>query len=185
LTSTATTSEHAGVRGHAMTVLGLARGEGVVYVVEDIGDGDAPIAYRMYLTGERTGHLVPIHAWYERSDDAADIHARIAELAPRLEPLARTTTEAFMLSTRIVQRRALRVAEQDLPIRKFALQLRVEAVSGHGPSGHTTVTAFLRPHAELAEVWALPDGGALARVTFCGIPSGLGARKDTVVLLGA
>jgi len=37
-----------------------------------------------------------------------------------------------MLSTRVVQRRALRVAGQDAPIRKFALQLRVEPVSGVG-----------------------------------------------------
>ena len=88
-----------------------------------------------------------------------------------------------MLSTRVVQRRALRVAGQPVPIRKYALQLRVEAVSGYGPSGHTTVTAFLRPEAELAEVWALADGRAIARVTFTGIPSGFGQAKDTVVLL--
>ena len=56
-------------------------------------------------------------------------------------------------------------------------------MSGHGPSGHTTVTAFLQAHATLGEVWALPDGGAIARVTFTGIPSGLGLPKDTVILL--
>ena len=95
-----------------------------------------------------------------------------------------------MLSTRIVQRRALRVggavACGDLPIRKFALQLAIEPVSGTGPSGKTTVTAFLRPQAQLAEVWLLPGGeAAIARVTYTGIPSGLGLDKDTVVLLTA
>ena len=97
-----------------------------------------------------------------------------------------------MLSTRIVQRRALRVASHasgtltcsDLPIRKFALQLAVEPVSGHGPSGKTTVTAFLRPQAQLADVWLLPGGdAAIARVSYTGMPTGLGLDKDTVLLL--
>jgi hypothetical protein len=177
--------------GHRMTVLGVSRFDGVAYVVEEIGGGDAPVVYRLYLRGPRQGHLVPLHAWYERSNDIADLRARIAALAPTLEPLRPTTSEAWMLSTRIVQRRALRVAGpgcSELPIRKFALQLVVETVSGVGPSGRTTVTAFLQPHAQLAEVWSLAGSSgvpdvALARVTFTGIPSGIGLSKDTVILL--
>ena len=116
-----------------------------------------------------------------------------------------------MLSTRIVQRRALRVVgpagASELPIRKFALQLVVEPVSGIGPAGQSTVTAFLHPHAQLAEVWTraepidsgplqgkernhlaarVPSGSgrlAIARVTYTGIPSGVGLCKDTMVLL--
>jgi len=183
MTSTACTTDDCAARGHRMTLLGIARAEGVAYVVEELGELDAPIAYRLWLAGPRQGHLVPIHAWYEQCDDALAIRARIAELAGTLEQPARSTTEAWMLSTRVVQRRALRVAGQASPIRKFALQLRVEPVSGVGPSGHTTVTAFLHPNAELAEVWALPDGACVARVTYTGIPSGLGLAKDTMVLL--
>jgi hypothetical protein len=128
---------------------------------------------------------VPIHAWYEATDDADEIRARIAKVAATLDPIAKTTTEAWMLSTRVVQRRALRVAGQEAPIRKFALQLRVEPVSGVGASGATTVTAFLRPGAQLVEVFAIPgaQAQALARVSFTGVPSGLGLSKDTVVLL--
>jgi hypothetical protein len=92
-----------------------------------------------------------------------------------------------MLSTRIIQRRALRVSGPslcaDLPIRKFALQLLVEPVNGVGPSGKTTVTAFLRPQAQISEVWALGGGDAIARISYTGIPSGPGLSKDTVVLL--
>jgi hypothetical protein len=99
-----------------------------------------------------------------------------------------------MLSTRIVQRRALRVAGcTSLPIRKYALQLVVEPVNGDGPSGRSTVTAFLSPHARLSEVWSVarsaartaadPCDLAIARVSFTGIPSGPGLSKDTVVLL--
>ena len=171
--------------GHRMSILGVSRAEGVAYIVEELATGEAPIAYRMYLRGARQGHLVPIHAWYESDDDPDAIRARIAKVAATLEPIAKTTTEAWMLSTRVVQRRALRVAGQEAPIRKFALQLRVEPVSGVGASGATTVTAFLRPDAQLVEVFAIPGNPsqALARVSFTGVPSGLGLSKDTVVLL--
>jgi len=110
----------------------------------------------------------------------------IASIATTLQPVGKSTTEAWMLSTRIVQRRALRLGTGgEAPIRKFALQLRVEPVSGHGASGHTTVTAFLRPGATLREVWSIPGetATAVARVTYTGIPNGLGLSKDTVVLL--
>ncbi|MBA2542434.1 MAG: hypothetical protein H0V17_22525 [Deltaproteobacteria bacterium] len=178
------TGRDAALRGHRMTVLGVARAEGVAYIVEDLGPNETPIAYRLWLRGPREGHLVPIHAWYEHPHEAAEICARLAAIALTLEHASLSTSEAWMLSTRIVQRRALRVgACDDLPIRKFALQLMVEPVSGHGPSGKTTVTAFLRPQAQLTDVWAIPGGGAIARVTYTGIPSGLGLTKDTVVLL--
>jgi hypothetical protein len=184
MTSTATTTDEVTGLGHSMTLLGVSRSEGVAYVVEELGNGDAPIIYRLWLAGPRVGHLVPIHAWYEQCDDASEIRARIAAIATTLEPAGKSTTEAWMLSTRIVQRRALRVAGMQAPIRKFALQLRVEPVSGHGASGHSTVTAFLRPGATLAEVWSVPgSGSAIARVTYTGIPNGLGLPKDTMILL--
>jgi hypothetical protein len=184
MTSTASTCEEVDGLGHRMTVLGVGRVEGCAFVVEELGGGEAPIVYRLYIDGPRAGHLVPIHAWYEHDPDVEQIRARIAKLAVTLESCAKSTTEAWMLSTRIVQRRALRVAGQDAPIRKFALQLRVEPVSGMGATGATTVTAFLRPDARLVEVLAIPGSGSLlARVAFTGVPSGLGRSKDTVVLL--
>jgi hypothetical protein len=193
MTTTARITDEPAATGHRMTVLGVARLEGVAYVVEEVGDREPPVVYRLYLRGPRHGHLVPLHAWYERGDeDARSIRARIAALSPLLEPARPAPREAWMLSTRIVQRRALRVAGcASLPIRKFALQLVVEPVSGRGPSGRSTVTAFLQPHAQIAEVWTLARPGdelcnlAIARVTFTGIPSGPGMNKDTVVLLTA
>ncbi len=171
---------------HTMSLLGVAMYEGVAYVVEELGAGEVPIVYRLFLHGEREGHLVPLHTWYEQNLGEVALRARIAELARGLVPLTRTTHESWMLSTRVIQRRALRATGDNAalpPIRKFALQLSVEPVSGHGPSGKTTVTAFLRPDATLVEAWALPERGAIARITYTGIPSGLGQPKDTVVLL--
>lgn len=184
MTSTVCTTDEVIGLGHRMSLLGVAGSEGVAYVVEEISPTEAPIIYRLWLHGPRKGHLVPIHAWYEQCDDPAEIRARIASIATTLETVSKSTTEAWMLSTRIVQRRALRVTTGEAPIRKFALQLRVEPVSGHGSSGHTTVTAFLRPGATLAEVYAVPgEDCAIARVTYTGIPNGLGLPKDTMILL--
>jgi hypothetical protein len=184
MTSTACTTDEVNGLGHTMSVLGVSRAEGVAYVVEELGTNDAPIIYRLWFRGPRASHLVPIHAWYEQCDDPAEIRARIASIATTLEPAVKTTTEAWMLSTRVVQRRALRVATGEQPIRKFALQLRVEPVAGAGASGHTTVTAFLRPGATLAEVYSVPgEDCAIARVSYTGIPNGLGLPKDTMILL--
>jgi hypothetical protein len=184
MTSTVCTTDEVMGLGHTMSILGVARLEGVAYVVEEMANGEAPIIYRLWLRGPRQGHLVPIHAWYEQCEDPTEIRARIAAIATTLEPATPVTTEAWMLSTRIVQRRALRVAGSDAPIRKYALQLRVEPVAGTGVSGHTTVTAFLRPHATIAEVYSVPgEDSAIARVTYTGIPNGLGLPKDTMILL--
>ena len=183
MTSTAVITDDFSQCGHTMSVLGYSAVEAIVFLVEELGEGDAPIVYRLFLRGPRQGHLVPIHAWYEQCDDAAEIRERIAELALRLEPCPRVTTEAWMLSTRVVQRRALRTCDGETPIRKFALQLVVEPVSSVGPAGKTTVTAFLNAQARLTEVFALRGNMALARVTYTGIPSGVGLTKDTVVLL--
>ena len=68
------------VLGHCMTVLGISRFDGVAYVVEDIGADDAPIVYRLYLRGPRQGHLVPLRAWYEHSENVSELRARIAAL---------------------------------------------------------------------------------------------------------
>jgi hypothetical protein len=157
--------------GHRMSIAGSA--DGVAYVVEQLGDARESIIYKLFLRGPRQGNLVPC-----------------VKLPSELAPCTTTTTEAFMLSTRVVQRRALRLPTQDgspiaPPIRKYALQLRVEPVSGVGPSGASTVTAFLRPDARLVDVW-IPSGEsatAIARVTYTGVPNGLGLPKDTVVLL--
>jgi hypothetical protein len=168
---------------HTMRIVGASPSEGVAYAVEELG-GDTPIVYRLWLDGPRQGHLVPIHAWYEHCEGAAEIRARLAALAPTLTPVAPALPEAWMLSTRVVQHRALRIAPPSREcIRKFALQLKVEPVSRDGLFGTATVTAFLTPNASLVEVVTVGDGVGIARVSYTGIPSGVGKSKDTLVLL--
>jgi hypothetical protein len=176
--------------GNTMTVIGVSPVDRVAYVVEELG-GDphhrrlaAPIVYKLSLDGPREGHLVPIHVWYEPGVTAAEIRARIAAITPTLAPVTPVATEAWMLSTRVIHHRALRIAPPSREsIRKFALELKVEPVARGGAAGRTTVTAFLAPNATLATVWMVSADVAIARVTYTGIPSGLGLSKDTLVLL--
>jgi hypothetical protein len=185
MTATACTTDDAAddAWGHRMKCLGVSRRDGTAVIVEEIAPDEAPIVYRLYLRGPRMGHLVPLRAWYAHGASPRMIREKIAHLAPTLEPVARATKEAWMLSTRVIHRRALRTPNA-APIRSFALQLSVEPVASIGPSGRTTVTAVLRPGAQLAEVWAISGAdAAIARVSYTGIPTGVGAQKDTVILL--
>jgi len=187
MTATACTTdeESDAAWGHRMRCLGVSRRDGTAVIVEEIAPDEAPIVYRLYLRGPRMGHLVPLRAWYAHGASPRMIREKIAQLAPTLEPVTRATKEAWMLSTRVVGRRAVRQPVGGPPIRRFALQLRVEPVNGDGPSGSATVTAFLRPDAKLAAAWVVPGHKAtvIARVTYTGVPSGLGLPKDTAVLL--
>ncbi|MBC7977674.1 MAG: hypothetical protein H7138_22075, partial [Myxococcales bacterium] len=85
MTTTARVTDDASGLGHRMSVLGISRFDGVAYVIEEIGD-DVPVVYRLHLRGPRQGHLVPLHAWYEQSDDERDLRRRLAALTPTLEP---------------------------------------------------------------------------------------------------
>jgi len=191
LLGTSRTAQDARAHGDRMQILGVDRDADVAYVIEqpalasDQRSAAVPIVYRLYLSGARAGHVVPMRAWYEADVDEAAIRERVATLMPMLAPVMRATTEAWMLSTRVVHRRALRVGADAQPIRKFALQLRVEPVSGTGPLGYTTVTSYLTPNAELIEVSTIPGNSdlAIARVRYAGIASGLGVSKETCLLL--
>ena len=79
MTNTACVSEHgdATAIAHRMDILGVSRSEGVAYVIEELGAGETPVVYRLWLRGPRTGHLMPIHGWYEQSPSAEDIRAKL------------------------------------------------------------------------------------------------------------
>jgi hypothetical protein len=103
-----------------------------------------------------------------------------------LTPLAPLPLAGFELTTRVIQRRGLRVSSDGSPIRKFALSLGVrQQVGGFtAAAGRQVVTAYLRPRAALRQGFALPGGaGAVAIVTFCGTPLGVGADRDAAVLV--
>ena len=110
----------------------------------------------------------------------------LARMKVELTPLAPLPLAGFELTTRVIQRRGLRVSSDGSPIRKFALSLGVrQQVGGFtAAAGRQVVTAYLRPRAALRQGFALPGGaGAVAIVTFCGTPLGVGADRDAAVLV--
>lgn len=156
---------------HRMEVLGYHRGERAVYLREHVG-APMPIIHVVRTRGEHAGRMIAL----------SKPPAAIAELVPmdEIEP------DAWSLTTRVVQRRALRIPE-GRPIRKFAVQLTVDPVIGgrDALSGRTVVTAYLRPRAQLDRMWAIPgEPLALARVTYVGVPEGIGLDKHVALLVG-
>jgi hypothetical protein len=115
----------------------------------------------------------------------ARVAERVAALRATLEPLEPIEADAYLLTTRVIQRRALRVADGP-PIRKFTLTLSVEPIAGDpdpAPAGKVAVTAYLRARAALDQVWLVPGTElALARVTYLGVPSEIGHDKQAAVL---
>ena len=67
------------------------------------------------------------------------------------------------------------------------VQLTVEPLISGNPSGtaRTVVTAYLRPRAHLDRTWAVPgEPWALARVSYVGVPEGVGLEKHVAMLVG-
>jgi len=189
LTTTAATAPaapDAGAVPHALDVLGLDRARRAVYLV-DKAAGALPLVHVLHLAGEHAGRTILLRSWYEgtRAEVAARLGAQVRELAASLTPLDPVEPDAWILTTRVVQRRALRIPGGGPPIRKFSLQLSVEPLVA-GPdarTGRTTVTAYLRPRAALDRVWLIPgEPLALARVAFVGIPSDVGHARHAAVL---
>lgn len=141
------------------------------------------------LARERTGErvtatiVVPLRGEHAGAPMALAPDAA-SRLGATLQPLVPIAAAGFELTTRVIQRRGLRVVEGRAPIRKFALSLGVrQLVGGYAfAAGRQLVVAYLRPRATLRQAWALPGGlGALAIISYCGSPLGLGADRDAPV----
>jgi hypothetical protein len=157
---------------HRLHVLGFHRGERAVYLREEIGAAP-PVAYVVRTRGEHAGKMVAVRGL----DDRAAELTRMDALDPDL----------WSLHTRVVQRRALKMPNGGRPIRKFAVQLTVEPVTASPDTlrGRTVVTSYLRPRAHLDGVWCIPgEPLALARVTYVGVPEGIGLDKQVALLVG-
>ena len=157
---------------HRMEVLGYHRGERAVYLREEVGAA-LPLVHVVRTRGEHWGRMIALRDAGGRLDELT----RMEEIEP----------DAWSLTTRVVQRRALRLPDGGRPIRKFAVQLTVEPVIGGDEAirGRTVVTAYLRPRAHLARMWAIPgEPLALARVTYVGVPEGVGLDKHVALLVG-
>jgi hypothetical protein len=92
MTTTARVTDDDTAIGHRMTVLGVARLEGIAYVVEELGEGEAPVVYRLYLRGPRQGHLVPLHAWYDHGAEEIENQSRSVQASPAFLAAASRST---------------------------------------------------------------------------------------------
>jgi hypothetical protein len=190
LMSTTRIADETSTAGHRLDVLGLERDERAVYFAETMHDPldgdeqrDVPLIYRMHLRGPHAGHLIPLASWYDETA-IAELPERIAALTARLAVLPSIDPDQWMLTTRVIQHRAIRVVSSTLPVRKFALQLTVEPGDAAGPPTRAVVTAYLRPRASLDAAWSVPGAdAAVVRVTYLGVPSGLGLPKQTALLV--
>lgn len=167
---------------HRLEVLGYHRGDRAVYLREDVG-GPQPIIHVLRTRGEHAGKMVAMRSWYE---GARPLDARLAALCNELSALDELDPEPWTLTTRVVQRRALRLPNGGAPIRKFAVQLTVEPAMGREDAviGRTVVTSYLRPRARIDRAWAVPgEPLALVRVAYVGVPEGVGLDKHVALLV--
>jgi hypothetical protein len=172
LTSTSTTASEPAVvpPAHQLEILGLDRASGRVFVRERTG-AKSTIAV-IATSGGAAGTTIPLAPG-----------TRAAERP--LQPLAPLDPHGWELTTRVIQRRGLRVLGDDTPIRKFALGLTVQQRLGGTlvAHGRAVATAYLRPRAALLSVWSVPGAAiAIALVAYCGVPTGIGVDKQIAVL---
>ncbi|MBZ0234090.1 MAG: hypothetical protein K8M05_17300 [Deltaproteobacteria bacterium] len=161
------------VTSHRLEVLGWDRFTRRVYVVEH-ADG-RPTLFVIATSGEHAGAMLPL------SGD----ELRIARLRGELASLDAAPRRGWELTTRVVQRRGLRLASMTTPVRKFALGLSVTQKLGGVPiaGGRATVTAYLRPRAVIDRLWQVPgERLVVAVVTYCGVPAGIGFDRQVAIL---
>lgn len=190
LMSTSRIADDAAGAGHRLELLGQHPGDRALYFVETMHDADTadptlavPLVYRMHTVGPHAGHLIPLASWYDERT-IGELPSRIATLTRAVAMPAATDPEMWMLTTRVIQHRAIRLASSERAVRKFALQLTVEPGDGVGPPSRAVVTAYLRPRATLDAAWAIPNTDhAVVRITYVGVPSGLGLHKQTALLV--
>jgi len=157
---------------HSLDVVGYDRASRRIYARE--------------LAGETVEHIVAIPT----SGEAAGATLALApdaldRLGLDLEAMTCVDPRGYELTTRVIQRRGLRITGVPSPIRKFALALgfRYTLAGLVVSAGRQVVTAYLRPRAALRQVWVVPGLSiALAVVTYCGAPIGMGADKEAPIL---
>ena len=157
---------------HSLDVVGYDRASRRIYARELAGDA---VVHTVAIPTSGEGAGVPLSL----APDALD------RLAVDLEPMSCVDPRGYDLTTRVIQRRGLRIAGVPSPIRKFALALgfRHNLAGMIISAGRLVVTAYLRPRVTLRQVWVVPGQPlAVAIVTYCGAPIGIGADKEAAVL---
>lgn len=172
-----------------LEMLGYDPAQRKVYMLEHVLDGSdrLPQLYAIRTHGWLAGRTNPVHGWY--TGDGNDVTGRFTErreqLKRRLSPLFAVGDDHFRMNTRVAKRRAVRMAPDAMPVRKYDLRVTVRPVAKGKviPMGaRKTVTAYLRPRARLVQVWAHPGlEYAVAIVSYVGLPFDIGYDKQTAI----
>lgn len=153
-----------------LDVVGYDRTVGRIVLREHVGD--EVTTSLLATTGAGAGSIIPL--------------ARGTWVPSRaLIALAPAPLHGWELTTRVIQRRGLRVFGDLAPIRTFALALTVQQQLGGVTvaRGRVVATAYLRPRTALTAVWVVPgEPLAVAVVSYCGVPTGVGVDKEAAVL---
>lgn len=171
----------------ALDLLGYVADDHALYFLEHSGEGGRPQLQLMHTRGAHAGRMVPVRGVGGAIESGVRLADRVAELERDAIPLRKLDADDWFLSTRVIQRRALRVSFEAAPIRKFVLELRVRpwlADDGDSSLGRTTVTAYLRPQTRLVDVHRIPgEALAVVRVAYVGVPGPVGHEKVTALLV--
>ena len=155
---------------HRLEIVGYDRAAARVVLREHVG-GESALAV-LATRGPSAGTTIPL--------------PRSARPSLRgLIRLEQVDARGWELTTRVMQRRGLRVFGDLAPIRKFAIGVTVQQRLGGAlvAHGRAVATAYLRPRAALASVWSVPgEPVAVALVTYCGVPTGVGVDKQLAVV---
>lgn len=182
----------AGFGPHTLDPIGYDAESRSLYLLEHFDDetGDLPQLYVMHTGGNHVGRLTPVRSWYQGPlvEVEAQFEARLQALRATLMELRPLAASTLFLRTRVTKRRALRLYQDQPPVRKYELRLTVRptdlgpAVASIGAT--VLVTAYLRPRARIVDVLRVPGASlGLALVEYIGFPFGLGYAKQAALLV--
>jgi hypothetical protein len=182
----------AGFGPHSLDPLGYDPASGSIYLLEHYEDetGDLPQLYVMHTEGTHVGRLAPVRSWSQGPlvEVESQFEYRLRTLRERLVELPALAIDQLSLRTRVTRRRALRLYQDQPPVRKYELRVTVRPADASSPiasiGASELVTAYLRPRAYIADAVRVPGAAlALALVEYIGLPFELGYAKQVALLV--
>lgn len=172
-----------------LKVLGVAPGDGKLYLLHDVDDAseDLPQLSYVVLDGPNAGTIVEVRSWYRGfedgdwdDEDVDRFYAKLERLEKRLEP-AKTIAPACVAMPTVTERR--RVADPWVPQWDTEYDVRIDVAHPTAPSqlGSTSVVAF-GPKVEVAAEIRIPEVAlAIVIVRYFAFPYEYGYHDDVAI----